>query len=340
MRESKLAQRERAIRRGLEFIYSIACDSDYFADYGSDLVSCFYFISATSQDSQLRTLARRMGRERARRWRQNNPALPKKVDADIIADFAHGSYAAARLGIRDEALKKEMQRAATRFSPQDYLWFDPSVEPPPTDVPEVCDCGWYNLRGRKTCRRCRRRLKWTSRYWVFMDALVKTYTGERYGVTIGASFASVIKWLPSMRPYDTHGQEDDDPEFYEKIYAITHVIYTLNDYSLYRLSPRWLSAEYEYLKAGLRRSLEVDDPEMLGEIMDSLRAFGMTSRHPLIREGIEYLMSRQNADGSWGDLETENIYQRYHPTWTAMDGLREYRWRGERLSFPKLRVLL
>jgi hypothetical protein len=74
--------------------------------------------------------------------------------------------------------------------------------------------------------------------------------------------------------------------------------------------------------------------------MDSLRSFGLTSRHPLMREGTDYLLARQNPDGSWGDLETENIYQRYHPTWTAMDGLREYRWRGERLSFPKLRPLL
>lgn len=339
MRESRLAQRERAIRKGLDFIYRVACDSRYFADYGSDLVSCFYFISATSQDAQLRRLARRMGRERAEEWRRNYPALPKKVDADVITDFAHGSYAAHRLGRRDEALKREMRRAAVRFSPQDYLWFDPSVEPPPSDVPEVCECGVYNQRGRKTCRRCRRRLKMTSRYWVYMDALVKSYTGERYGVTIGAPFASVIKWLPSMRPYHTKEQKDD-PEFYEKIYAITHVVYTLNDYSLYRLSPRWLPEEYEYLKAGLRQALATDDPEMLGEIMDSLRAFGMTSRHPLIREGMEYLMARQNADGSWGDLETENIYQRYHPTWTAMDGLREYRWRGERLSFPKLQRLL
>ncbi|MBD0324946.1 MAG: hypothetical protein ICV68_00860, partial [Pyrinomonadaceae bacterium] len=140
-------------------------------------------------------------------------------------------------------------------------------------------------------------------------------------------------------PYHTHEQKDD-PEFYEKIYAITHVVYTLNDYSVYRLSPRWLPEEYKYLKAGLGRALAMDDPEMLGEIMDSLRAFGMTSRHPLIREGMEYLMARQNDDGSWGDMETENIYQRYHPTWTAMDGLREYRWRGERLSFPKLERLL
>ena len=32
----------------------------------------------------------------------------------------------------------------------------------------------------------------------------------------------------------------------------------------------------------------------------------------------------QNKDGSWGDVTDKDIYQRYHPTWTAVDGLRDY----------------
>ena len=79
---------------------------------------------------------------------------------------------------------------------------------------------------------------------------------------------------------------------------------------------------------------------MVGEFLDSLKAFGLTNSHPLLRTGMEYLLSQQNPDGSWGDMNAEDIYQRYHPTWTAIDGLREYRWRGVRLSFPELMPLL
>jgi hypothetical protein len=39
-------------------------------------------------------------------------------------------------------------------------------------------------------------------------------------------------------------------------------------------------------------------------------------------------------------MKADDIYDRYHPTWTAIDGLREYSWRGRRLSFPKLAPLL
>jgi hypothetical protein len=45
----------------------------------------------------------------------------------------------------------------------------------------------------------------------------------------------------------------------------------------------------------------------------------------MIQEGFRYLLRTQNADGSWGDL-TESPYGRYHSTWTAVDGLRDYRW--------------
>jgi len=39
---------------------------------------------------------------------------------------------------------------------------------------------------------------------------------------------------------------------------------------------------------------------------------------------MEYLLSTQNPYGSWGDMKTRDIYLRYHPTWTANDGLRDY----------------
>jgi hypothetical protein len=339
MREAKTVKRDRAIHKGLDFIYRLASDPQNIADYGSDLLNCFYFISATSSDAWLRRTARRMGRERARAWRRAYRALPRKADADTIADLMHGAYAAKCFGVDCANLKAGLSRAVTRFSAVDYLWFDPDTEPPPRDIPEECECGALNPRGRKVCRKCREGLTMMSRYWVFMDALVRAYTGERYGIPLGAPYASVIKWLPLMRPY--RGYEGGrNREFYEQIYAVTHIVYTLNDYSVYRLSPKWLPQEYEFLKTSLAQMIKMNDAETTGEIMDSLRAFGLTSRHPLIREGTDYLLTEQNEDGSWGDLETEDIYQRYHPTWTAIDGLREYRWRGEKISFPKLMPLL
>ena len=69
------------------------------------------------------------------------------------------------------------------------------------------------------------------------------------------------------------------------------------------------------------------DPETMGEFMDTLKSFGLKDSDPVIRSGMDFLLSTQNADGSWGDPKTDDIYLRYHPTWTAIDGLRDYKWK-------------
>jgi hypothetical protein len=331
--------RERAIMRGLDFIYALACDERQFGEYGYDLINCFYFISETSLDPVLRRTARRMGKERAGEWRRKHSNISRRADAGTVFEYIQGSYAADKFGFRDPATKERIRDAAKRITALDYFYFDPANEPPPSDASEPCWCGLLNERGRKTCRKCKRRLNLLSRYGIWYDALIAAYTCERYGVIVGARYVDVLKWLPTMRPYP----KSDDPEnsdFYDSVYAATHIVYTLNDYSTYRLSPKWLPQEFDLLKDNLKSAIDTADPEMMGEFLDALKAFGLEESHPLIREGIEFLLSTQNADGSWGSTRVRDTYQRYHPTWTAIDGLRDYRWRGERLSFPRIKPLL
>ena len=61
------------------------------------------------------------------------------------------------------------------------------------------------------------------------------------------------------------------------------------------------------------RGREERDSNMLAEFMDTLRSLGATNDDPRIRTGMEYLLSHRNRDGSWGDMDEEDIYDRYHP---------------------------
>jgi hypothetical protein len=335
VRNSKALARHQAIRRGLEFIYRTACDEANFEDWGHDYLGCFHCIASTSKDADLAQRARELGQERARHWRRKHPAVPPDADANVIADLVFGSVAANHFGIYDSTLKPQIRKAAANFTALDYFWFDPVTEPPPADIPEDCHCGADNPRGRKKCSRCKKPLKMLSRYGVYIDALTRSYFADRLGVVLGARYRDVIKWLPAMRPY--RGRENGhNPDFVSSIYAVTHVVYTLNGYSTYKLSPRWLPDEYEFLRSNLVEAIAMEDPETMGEFLDSLKAFGLTENHPLIRKGMDYVLATQNADGSWGDVDAEDIYERYHPTWTAIDGLREYAWGGERLYVPGL----
>jgi hypothetical protein len=144
----------------------------------------------------------------------------------------------------------------------------------------------------------------------------------------------VTQWLPRMRPY--RGYENGaNQDFMAIAYAVTHIVYTLNDYNAFRLKPEWLQSEYEFLRDNLRHVIAVDDPEAMGEFIDTLKSFGLAATDPLIGAGMDFLLSRQEADGSWGEAGNLDVYYRYHSTWTAINGLMDYAWQGERVSFPK-----
>jgi len=333
------SDRDAAIQRGLAYIYQVASDPRNFAGYGHDLLWCFYTISATAKDPELRKRAREMGHERALEWRRIHPRVPADSDAGDISELVFGSDAADRLGVGDPAVKEQLRRAAAKYSAVDFLDFDPTREPPPSDLPKQCGkCDGHNARGATVCAKCGEPLNMRNRYDIWSDALINAYTGDIYGVTLGAHYSDVLRWISAMRPYPARNTLTL-VGFYDVAYAITHVVYTLNNYGMYRLSPAWLPQEYRYLKENLREAVKEDDPETLGEFLDTLRAFGLTDADPLIRNGVTYVLSKQNADGSWGDPNDADVYNRYHSTWTAIDGLRQYAWRGRRLSFPVSRTL-
>jgi hypothetical protein len=338
MRSSHGIRRKEAVRRGLEFICRQARDPDNFNSYGFDYLFSF-LISSNSRDAVVRRRSQQIGQDLSLLWVSEHQTLPLDLDADTITELVFGSYSADQFGVSHVQLQSHIRKAAGHFSAQEYFGFDPTVEPPPKDVPEECDCGADNYRGDRICRKCRGHLDVMSAYEVWVVALTRSYLGERYGVKLGVPYADVIKWLPHMRPYP-ECRKASDSDFIWSIYAITHVIYTSNDYNCKQLDPQWLPFEFSALKDSLREVIAREDPETVGEILDCLKSFGLVGKNPLVQEGVDYLLSRQNPDGSWSEPEIEDVYDRYHTTLAAINGLDEYVWQGKKLSFPELAPLL
>ena len=230
-----------------------------------------------------------------------------------------------RLGVADGRLRDRLRARSTQFSAVEYLGFNPRVEAPPADLPEACKgCDTMAPRGATRCA-CGMALKPRSPYDVWSGALVTTYTGDGFGVPMGASYSDVLRWLPEMRPYRGY-EGGTNAEFRDIAFAVTHLVYTLNDYNRHLLEPGWLPEEFEFLTRNASETLAAGDTELLGEFIDSLRAFGVPETDPCIRSGIDYLLGAQNADGSWGDPQDPDIPRRCHTTWTAVDGLRDFDW--------------
>lgn len=324
--------RDTAALRGLRFLEQIAADPDHFNAYGSDLLWAFYSLSEASADPLFKQEAREFGVRLARRWRESHPVVPPNPGINQIYNLISGGETADALGVIDDAMRHALAREAGRFSATSWLRFNPKLEPPPTNIPQPCSrCQHANHRGAKRCLQCGEPLRMVSPYDILFDALVTTYAGHRYGIRLGADYADVARWIPSLRPYPVPSTLAADSNI---TYAITHIIYTLNDYDQYRLRPEWLPDEFAFLKTHAQMAIDENDPETLGEFVDSLQAFGMTEKDPQVRRGIDYLLAHQNADGSWGEIQNDDIYTRYHTTWTGIGGVMRYAWRGERLAIP------
>ena len=303
-RAAEADDRRQAIERALDFLSTVATDHATVEAHGFDLLWCFSTIARTSRDPALRRAASRMGRDLARRWRASHRHVPANADAITIYNLLLGAYSADRLGVPDPDLKAELRKAAKRFGARDYLGFDALHEPPAIDDPHRYD-------------------QWT-------DALIRSYFGERYGIRLGAGYADVVKWLPCMRPYES----SDGDVRWEMFYSVTHLIYTVDGYHERAVSPSLLAAESAFLKRSLDEGIADGDAEMVGEAIDALKAAG-SAESSEVRRGTAYLLSTQNADGSWGEAD-DDTYTRYHSAWTGIDGLREFRYRGRVSRLPRL----
>jgi hypothetical protein len=334
------ADRSRALLRALAYIGHSADQPANFADYGTDFLYCFYSIAVSARDPELSAAADRLARQAAARWAKLHAAVPRQASADDVADLVFGWLAASQLGQDDHRIKPELRQAAARFTAVDYLLFDPAKEPPPSDIPEKCPHDSVsNPRGAKVCRKCGRSLTMRSKYDVWEDALITTYTGDRYGIQLGTTYRDAIQWMGSMRPYLDRGQTSEGM-FYDIVYALTHVVYTLNDYGRYLLPRDLLPQEYSYLRRNLPEAIALRDPETMGEFLDSLKSFGLTTSDEVIQTGMNYLLSTQRPDGTWSAPGEKDVYTLYHSAWTGIDGLKDCRWQGQGLNFPELRPLL
>jgi hypothetical protein len=321
----------RAIQRGMHYLHRISITPQSFKEFGNDTIWTFLDLARTV-DPLVNKRARAIGQELARRWLKENPSVPKDADAGTLNRLCAGSFSAHQIGVPSPRLKAELERAVKRFGPVDFMKFDPRKEGVPDDLSEVCDnCDTQNDRGVLVCRTCSAPVKLSNPYDTFTAGLVSTYTWERYGLSFGSTLADVTRHLPSMRPY--RGYENGRNAGYAPIcYAVTHVVYVLNDYFLFRLKPEWLPEEFEFLRSNLMANLATNDSDLMGEFLDSLKSFGVTDDDPLIRTGIDFLLSRQNPDGSWGMADQSGVYTPYHATSTACNGLSYFAFTDEKVT--------
>jgi len=317
-------ERERAVHRALDCLYAIARRKSVFHVYDGHLLLALALVASTSRSGELRRRATVMGRERARYWMTRWPQIHVRLDADSVLQQVIASDAAGRLGLTVRRIQRDLRAIVARHSTESLLYFDPLRQDAPTNIPAECTCGTFGPRGRRTCATCGRRLKMVDPYEVWYYALTNAYFCERQAMPLPVQPADVLKRLSSLRPYPAAGTRSH----YQAVYAVTHIVYVLNDYGERRLSSRVLLRERAFLAASLPPALARKEPDTVAEIVEALAALGMSDTHALIEAGRGFLLTAQGPDGGWGDKA--DSYGRFHTIWAAIDGLRDHSWTRRR----------
>ncbi|MFC1610248.1 hypothetical protein ACFL6C_04770 [Myxococcota bacterium] len=322
-------ERDRALLRGLEYIHELAEDPETFDNNIGDFLWCDYAIVATTPDPHLRYVAQSYGQKLAERWKAKTRGLPLEADMHVVWELASTLYVAESLGVPYETLREQLEPRIAAISVEDWLDFDPRREPPPTKRvvlkgKEACAAAGREAPVGGSCPDVKFRMTDLD---IFYDAMITTYFGDRFGVTHGASFEDFARWLPQLYPYPTKEEEIGGEAFYDLIYVVTHVVYTHNDYGELGLSPLDLPEEFQFLRQTFHIPIEDEDCETYAEYVDTLKSFGVSPEDDRnMALAIESLMALQNVDGSWGAVELDDVYDRFHTTWTAIEALRDYRF--------------
>jgi hypothetical protein len=315
--------RSAATLRGLGFLERFALADACWSECAPDVQYMFFHLATRSSDRALSRRARRSAMRAALRWCRENPRLPPDATpSDVLWWYAYGATTPTELGLDTRAMRRDLARAARRHGPRDMIGFDPRRQAPPGTVCEPCDCGETEAAHGARCARCGAKVERLHRYQAWQAALVGAHIAEILGIDAGCTVADALRWRRRMQPY---------PDMRRRVtgagwcafYAVTHLVYVLDDYSLRRLDPGPLAAEIDLIHRACRHAIAGRDIEMLGESIDVLLALGETESGELITRARRRLLAAQNRDGSWGDRDDEP-YTRFHKTWVALDGLTSY----------------
>ena len=292
------AVRRSAMLRGLSFLERFALQDDCWRGCAPDVNYMFFHLATRSDDRELSRRAR-----------------------EALWWFGYGTCAPTALGLDTRAMRRDLARAVRGRTPRDFLGFDPRREAPPSTVCEPCECGEH-AGATANCPSCGAEIERLHRYQAWQGALVGAHIAETLGLDVGCTVHDALRWRARMQPYPDIRRRITEAGWYA-FYAVTHVVYVLDDYSLRRLPPRPLAPEIDFVVRACRHAIADDDVEMLGESIDVLLAVGEDEMGDLVTRARRRLLATQNRNGSWGDRD-DDPYTRFHKTWVALDGLTSY----------------
>mmetsp|Transcript_20462 Transcript_20462/g.55855 ORF Transcript_20462/g.55855 Transcript_20462/m.55855 type:complete len:486 (-) Transcript_20462:57-1514(-) len=322
-----------AITRGFEAMFAYLQDQEKLWEMGEQAVGMFWDLGTVAPWGKRRERLLEISRS------LTQPLGDKLKTSGRYAGALPAMSTAAELGGSEwvcEALGQLWWRCELNMEREDWLlegcreeWEGKSME----------QLVGYSLEGLSTAN-----------LGALTDILVQVWTLERVSVCglFGEQATPPLEYGIAEVLAEIRRRPLAEPPlagFFECFYLMTHVVYVLNCFNGFLPNKRtdcpWLYSYLErclgfWLREVRRDSSQLPDNlaartwgaeavDAISEAVDCLRGLDDESETDHVREGLAWLLSRQEADGFFysprAQRPAENVYDALHPTWTAVAAL-------------------
>ena len=272
---------EESVMNGLRFIFQLLLIEENFDRFGADALQTFQD-AATTAEEPIRNFALMLTEITAQMWLHTYALYtPKEVEpsVDEILDFTMGIYSLERIGIAHDS-KEEIKSLARTFSVADLFGVEYKVfRPPQLNSSSRSSSSSFSSSSSHHL---------PMEFRDYTNALTYSFYAVKAGIDLHVDLITVIKLLPSFRPYRNFSnisKETNFDDFADQLTMVFNLVHVLSNYGEFQLSPSLLPLEFQLLNSELniKRAIDFSDVHLLGEIMHCLRVFGVAEANPNIQ---------------------------------------------------------
>ena len=340
-----LELKRQAILRGLDYLQrsgeAMYRNRQLASKHSADLLLPFYVppptAAGTPEERHAWRVATRLAGVYSAQVVKAAAQMPPRVPPSELLDLMQGLYSLECLGMAEPAVHAAVHERTAAWGATDFFKYDPSTSEPAKDLRETCLCGARPAAGAAECAQCRRPTIPMSKFDVWLEALVWSFHGCRMRIGLGACFFDVLKQVCHAfgKLYPRRAKLSEKDRHY-LTYALTHVIYALNNFDERSLPPSLFPPSVpEFMREQLKKAIKADDPDLAGELLDCLKCLG-EGGSPAARAAERFLISAQSsADGGWICKGEQDLFSRYHASLVAVAALMDHSYGAHGPVFPR-----
>ena len=342
-------QKRTAILRGLDFLQTMGetlfRNEQLSSKHGADVLLPFYVpplkAAGTPEERHALKVAHRLAAE----WRSRAAKvhkLPPNMSPTELLDMMQGLYSLECLGLEEPNLHEQLFERSAAFGAVDFFKYDPNVGEPAANLREVCMCGAKPPAGAAECPGCRRATIPMSKFDVWLEALVWGFHGCRMRIGLGACFFSILKQVcGAFGALYPKRKELCEKDRHYLTYALTHVIYALNNFDERSLPPSLFPPEVPaFMREQLKHAIKANDPDLAGELLDCLKCLGEGGSDSAVAAEKFLVRCQSAADGGWVCKGEADLYSRYHASLVAVAALLDHSYAAHGSCFPRAKDVL